>query len=81
VQGVHDEYFCWIEVLVGYLKGPLGHFYFCYPLVMTLSNCISLQNAKIYCHIKDDVDKIHLQKGIDSFVEWTDKWQMKLNIN
>jgi len=27
------------------------------------------------------VDKVHLQKWIDSFVEWTDKWQMKLNIN
>jgi len=38
-------------------------------------------DAKLYCHIKDDVDKVHLQKATNSFVEWTDKWQMKLNTN
>ena len=27
------------------------------------------------------MDKVHLQKATDSFVEWTDKWQMKLNTN
>jgi len=52
-------------------------------LVSTCDDSVNLylfaDDAKLYCHIKDDVDKVHLQKAIDSFVEWTDKWQMKLN--
>jgi len=27
------------------------------------------------------VDKVYLEKATDSSVEWTDKWQMKLNTN
>ena len=36
---------------------------------------------RLYCHVRDIVDKDKLQSGIDKFVKWTDKWQVKLNID
>ena len=38
-------------------------------------------DAKMYCHVRDIVDKDKLQSGIDKFVKRTDKWQVKLNID
>jgi len=35
----------------------------------------------MYCDIKDIADKDRLQKGIDKLVNWTDKWQVKLNVD
>jgi len=32
-------------------------------------------DTEIYCHIKDDVERVDLHKGIICFVEWSDKWQ------
>jgi len=34
----------------------------------------------MYCHIKDVADKDRLKTGIDKFVHWSDKWQVKLNV-
>jgi len=63
--------------------GPLLFIIFISDLVSTCDDSVNLylfaDDAKLYYHIKDDVDKAHLQKATDSFVEWTDKWQMKLN--
>ena len=38
-------------------------------------------DAKMYCHIKNAADKDELQRGIENFVDWTNKWQVSLNIN
>jgi len=61
---------------------PLLFIIFINDLVSTGDDKVKLylfaDNAKL---IKDDVDKVHLQKATDSFVEWTDKWQMKFNTN
>ena len=35
----------------------------------------------MYCHIKDVLDIDNLQRGIDNFAKWTERWQVKLNIN
>jgi len=35
----------------------------------------------MYCHIIDLADKDKLQRGIEKFVTWTNKWQVSLNIN
>jgi len=43
--------------------------------------CLSADDAKMYCHIKDVADNDKLQRGIENFVDWTSKWQVSLNIN
>jgi len=35
----------------------------------------------MYCHIKDVSDIDNLQKGIDNFAKWTERWQVKLKGN
>ena len=40
---------------------------------------IFADDAKMYCHIKDLADKDKLQRGIERFVTWTNKWQVSLN--
>ena len=32
-----------------------------------------------YCHIRDTDDIDSLQTSINKFVDWTEKWQVKLN--
>jgi len=39
-----------------------------------------VDDAKLYCHVKNNGNIKDLQTRIKKFVEWTDKWQMKLNI-
>jgi len=34
---------------------------------------------KMYCHIRDTDDIDSLQISISKFVDWTEKWQVKLN--
>jgi len=36
-------------------------------------------DAKMYSHIKDLADKDKLQRGIERFLTWTNKWQVSLN--
>ena len=38
-------------------------------------------DAKMYCHIKDALHVDNLQRGINNFVKWTERWQVTLNIN
>jgi len=38
-------------------------------------------DAKMYSHVKNVADKDELQRGIENFVDWTNKWQVSLNIN
>ena len=33
----------------------------------------------MYCHIRDTDDIDSLQTSINKFVDWTEKWQVKLN--
>ena len=33
-----------------------------------------------YCHIKDILDLDYLQRGIDTFAKWTERWQVTLII-
>jgi len=49
-------------------------------LVNIIFNCFFFaDDANMYCHIKDVADKNNLKRGIDSFVNWRDKWQVKVN--
>jgi len=65
--------------------GPLLFVIFISNLVDICTNNIKLvlfaDDAKMYCHIKDIEDKDKLQTGIDKFVNWTDKLQVKLNVD
>jgi len=37
-------------------------------------------DAKMYCHVRDIVDKDKLQSEIDKFVKWTDTWVIPCEI-
>jgi len=47
----------------------------------TVKAYLFADNAKMYCHIKDVEDEVNLQTGVDNFVDWTDIWQVKVNVN
>jgi len=86
---VNGEFSCWAEVLSGIpqgsILGPLLFIIFINDLVDICTDNIKMflfaDDAKMYCHVRDIVDKDKLQSGIDKFVKWTDKWQVKLNID
>jgi len=66
------------------ILGPLLFIIFINDLVDLCSDIIKMHlfadDAKLYCHVKNHGNMEDLQTGIKKFVEWTDKWQMKLNI-
>ena len=75
--------------LVGYhaqgsILGPLLFIIFINDLVdfcdINLKLYLFADDAKLYCHIKDRLDIDYLQRGIDNFVKWTERWQVTLNI-
>ena len=72
-------------ILHGSILGPLLFIIFINDLVDICTNNIKLfllaDYAKMYCHVKDIADKDKLQTRIDKFVNWTDKWQVKLNVD
>ena len=43
--------------------------------------CLSADDAKMYCHVKNVADKYKLQRELENFVDWTSKWQVSLNIH
>ena len=65
--------------------GPLLFIIFINDLVEISEENIKLylfaDDAKIYCHVKNLTDKDNLQRGIENLVEWTNRWQVSLNIN
>jgi len=40
-----------------------------------------LYDAKLYKHVITDDDRQVLQKGLNTFQEWSDRWLLRLNIN
>ena len=38
-------------------------------------------DAKIYKHVSKLEDKTVLQQCVDSFMEWTERWMVKVNVN
>ena len=38
-------------------------------------------DTKIYCHVKNLTEEDNLQRGIENLVDWTNRWQVSLNIN
>jgi len=38
-------------------------------------------DAKLYRHVIKDDDHQVLQKGLNTFQEWSDRWLLRLNIN
>ena len=77
---------CWAEVLSGIpqgsILGPLLFIIFINHLVDLCSDTIKMylfaDDAKLYCHVENNGNMEDLQTRIKKFVEWTDKWQMKL---
>ena len=47
---------------------------------VTIKMYLFADGAKLYCHVKNNGNMEDLQTVIKKFVEWTDIWQMKLNI-
>ena len=84
---VSGEFSCWIKVLSGIpqgsILGPLLFIIFINDLVDISTDNIKLylfaDDAKMYCHIRDTDDIDSLQTSINKFVDWTEKWQVKLN--
>ena len=66
------------------MLGPLLFIIFIKNLVDTCEGNITLHlfanDAKMYCHIKDRSDQDKLQRGMEKLVEWTNKWQVSLNM-
>jgi len=65
--------------------GPLLFIIFINELVDIFGENITLylsaEDAEMYCRVKGLADKDKLQRGIEKFVTWTNKWQVSLNIN
>ena len=86
---VDGEFSCWADVLSGIpqgsILGPLLFIIFINDLVDSCENNLRLylfaDDAKMYRHIKDALDVDNLQRGINNFVKWTERWQVTLNIN
>jgi len=84
---IGGEFSCWAKVLSGIpqgsILGPLLFIIFINDLVDICSDNIKMylfaDDAKMYCHIRNISDIDNLQSGIDKFVKWTDRWQVKLN--
>ena len=84
---VNGEFSGWADVLSGIpqgsILGPILFIIFINDLADICADNIKLflfaDDAKMYYHIKDTADKDTLQTGIENFVKWTDKWQVKLN--
>jgi len=80
-----------VEVLSGIpqrlILGPLLFIIFINDLVEIGEENIKLflfaDDAKIYCHVKNLTYKFKdkLQRGIENSVDWTNRWQVSLNIN
>jgi len=85
---VDGAFSCWAKVLSGIPQGsildPLLFIIFINNLVDICGENIALylfaDDAKMYCHVKDLADKDKLQRRIEKFVIWTNKWQVSLNI-
>ena len=81
---VDGEFSCWADVLSGIpqgsILGPLLFIIFMNDLVDSCENNLQLylfaDDAKMYCHIKDALDVDNLQRGINNFVKWTERWQV-----
>ena len=84
---IGGEFSCWAKVLSGIpqgsILGPLLFIIFINDFVDICSDSIKMylfaDDANMYCHIRNILDIDNLQSGIDKFVKWTDRWQVKLN--
>ena len=85
---VNGKFSCWAKVFNGIpqgsILGPLLFIIFINDSVdfcnINLKLYLFTDDAKLYCHIKDMLDIDYLQRGIDNFVKWTERWQVTLNI-
>ncbi len=86
---INDSLSDWEEVLSGIpqgsVLGPLLFIIFINDLVDQCENGASIylfaDDAKIYKHVSKLEDKTVLQQCVDSFMKWTDRWLVKVNVN
>jgi hypothetical protein len=86
---INGQYSFWQDVLSGIPQGTiLGPLLFIIYINDIVEHCdqesqifLFADDAKIFKHIKNILDKNNLQSTIDSVKEWSDKWLLRLNSN
>jgi len=86
---INDSMSDWEEVLSGIpqgsVLGPLLFIIYINDLVDQCENGANIylfaDDAKIYKQVSKLEDKIVLQQCVDSFMEWTERWLVKVNVN
>jgi len=86
---INGFYSDWADVLSGIPQGTiLGPILFIIDINDLPDVCKQFINiylfaddAKLYKHVITDDDHQVLQKGLNTFQEWSDRWLLRLNIN
>jgi len=83
VDGLHSQWKeVWSGVPQGSVLGPLLFLIYINDLDRDIASRVSkfADNTQLYCPVNSHIDRIRLQKDLDTVVEWASRWQMQFNV-